>query len=1079
MPNTQQARTPTRNVRGDAPVRHWLLVGHRNVFADNALPPSRAQAAQPKSPSSSVSKSKKKQCGRSVKKATVESAAPFASSRVFSAGRYKDANEGEGNVSDIGTAYLISTPGRPSQSPDEDGRSAPCAPAVVAALQKTEACTPTRKEPRGQQHSAESSVVRPTSPLEHAEDGVCAVQTRDSSHVPAPERAALLSGSLLLSSAPSDEHAGDMAPSVGVIRYATTTPAASAKNAFGQQPGAGTAVNINDAGTACSLACVPETPHLPMQVRFFRSSKPRWQGARTPNETVIEAGNDGNGTDTHGERKNFIQSHARDRVPHEETGSCVTPPRTLHAVSTIATLQEKGEEGSGFGGKDGAVADACGCLNAPTTAVVVREQGQVNASLEHSPPPAVLPVLPRASAVLNATEELSNAAATTSFRSSGGSPIPPPIPPYPNNRKESTANATPLRHSDTADPALWQRGGPGDGDEGCMCVAGPHTPDVVREALPRRLQSASPSLQESVNAISSFFSPAGRPDSRKRVSPSSGRGPSSSYGFSDGGSTLESRQTRRLTPYCDTDEEDNSRGISASRNMTRPLEESTQEVEQLHHRLPAEDVVAAAGLPGACLSSTDSAVKPSATLLRCNDDLATLSSHVQAEEPVCPREVGWRSTLQLSHALLAEYQRSVLTAFMTACKAAWLPSMAVCRLGYVCTHAYASPRVAEQAPATGITVPEVHLLFQLYCTSPSESAADRLVECFFATQLVCYVNWVHHLQFEYLYVRMVALRAVSMMELHERRLICMRRDLAIRDAIELFMLLAPRPRAPMVSTGRRVFSAFRMALHALSGGGGGSNAGAAAASAKRRGSCSARTQHKPSSPATPRCATGCQLTADEERRQHRPPRVEPLFASEAWNAARATCDISAVTSPTNHGAGDSDVDAQNVVRKVASATNPPPEMPECHRGAPHLLCKTYSNDCGPVAERSSSGGVSSVLPVLWLPRLIRSTPRTASVAHKTRKETGMVAAKTDCSEVEGQGKDGFSRRSASSVLSSRSPNHRELGRRSSRDAALPHGGLRARETVQPKKRSRTPPPLPTDADFLNLRDAEVLKRFIK
>lgn len=1059
-------------------MRHWLLLGHRNVFADDSSPPSRTQAAQPKSPNSSVSKSKKQQHGQSFKKATVELAAPFASRRAFSAGRYKDANEEEGNVSGINTAYLTPASGRPSQSPDEDAGSAQCAPAVVEALQKTEVCTRTRREPRGQQHAAESSVVRATSPLEHAEDGVDAVQMRDSSHVPAQERPASLSGSLLLSlQAPSGEHAGDMAPSVGVIRSATTISAASAENAFVQQADGGTPATIKDAGAGCALACVPETPDRPMQVRFLCSSKPRWQGARMPDETVIAANNDGSGADTHGERANFIQSHARDGVPHEETGPCVTPPRTPHAVSTITTFREKGEESNGFGGEDGAVADACGCFNAPTTAVVVRDHSQVNASLEHLPPPAVLPVLPRTSAALNATEKLSTAAATTSLRSSSGSPIQPPTPSHPNNREESAGNATPLRHSDAAKPAFGQRGGPGDGDEDCMRVVGPHTPDAVREALPCGLQSASPSLQESVNAISSFFTPASRPDSRKRVLPSSGRGPSSSYGCSDGGSTLESHQARRLTSYCDTDEEDDSRGISASRNMTRPLEESAQEVGQLHHCLPVEDVVAAAGLPGACLSSTDSVVTRTATLVRHSDDLAALSSHVQAEELACPREVEWRSALQFSYALLSEYQRNVLMAFMTACKAAWLPSMAMCRLGYVCTLAYTLPRVAEQAPATSITVSEVHLLFQLYCASPSESAADRLVACFFTTQLMRYVNWVHHLQFECLYVYMVALPTVSMMELHERRLICMRRDLGIRDAIELFMLLAPRPRAPMVSTGRRVFSTFRMALHALSGGGDG-NAGATTASAKRRESCSARTQHKPSSPATPRCATGCQLIADEERRQHVPPRVEPLFASETWSAPRATCEVSAVTSPTNHGTGGNHGDARNMLRKVAGATNPPPpEMPERHRGTPRLLSKT--NDSRPVAERSRGGGVSSVLSALWLPKLIRSTSHTASVAHKTREETDTVAAKTDCSEVERQDKDGFSRRSATSLPSSRSQNHRKLHRRSSKDAALPNGGLRAREAVQPKKRSRTPPPPPTDADFVNLHDAEVLKRFVK
>ncbi|GET88911.1 hypothetical protein, conserved [Leishmania tarentolae] len=1073
MPNMHQVRAPTTSVSGGAPVRHWLLVGNCNAFTDDFSSPSRTQTIEPGPPSNSVDKSKKEQCGQSPDKAVTESTAPFTCRCTFSGGRYKDANEGAGNVSGVGTVPLTSTPGRPSQNPDEDAASAQCASEVVAAPHKMEACTPTPKETRRPHPSAELSGAPLTLSREQAEDGVDAVQMRDPSHVPARERAALLSPLLSLL-APPGEHVGGVDRSTGAMRPAPVRVTAS-ENAFGQQADARTSANTSDSSTDCVFACAPETPHRPTQARFFRSLMPRWQGARTPDQAPLKGNNDEGSVDTQGDSKKVTQWRTPGWVLREETGSCAIPPPIQPAVSTSSPVREKGEEGSGVSGEDCADPDECDCLDTPTTTGVVRKQCQGNASLEHSSLSAVS-ILPRPNATHYAAEDLSSAAAIEPFKSNCGSPISSSIPPHPNSSEESTSDTTPLRHSHTANPALWRTGSSGHGHEGGLCAAELHTPDAAR-ALPPLLQSASPSLQENGDPISRSLSPAVRSDACKRVPPSSGRGPSSSYGCSDGSSTLEGHRTRRRTSYGDTDEDDDSRGISASQNITRPLEESAQEAEQLHRRLPTDSVVAVAELPGVCLSSTDYVVTSDAALQHYYGDLAVLSSPSQRENAACLPEADWRSALQFSYTLLAEYQRSVLTALMTACTAAWLPPKALCTLGHVSANAYTLPRVVEHVPAVGIAVPEVHLLFQLYCTTPSESAADGLIELFFATQLARYVNWVHHLLFYYMYARMVALRAVSMMELHERRLICMQRDLGIRDAIELFMLLAPHPRAPKVSTGRRVFSTFRMALYALSGGGGGGDAGVTTALAKSSGSSSTRTQHKLSPPSTPRCVPGCQLIADVELGQRRPPPVEPLFASETWNADRAACDVSAVTARTNHKAGGSLGDALNAERKVAGATNSPRERPEHHSGTQHLLCTTDPNECGPVAARSSGGGISSLFPALRLPKLIRSTPRTTSVAHMTSKATGTVAAQTSRSRTMRRDKDDLSQ-NCRSLASSRSQNGYQLSKQNCKDVALLNGGLRAREKQPPRKLSRASAS-PTDADFVNLRDAQVLKRFVK
>ncbi|AIN98704.1 hypothetical protein LPMP_240710 [Leishmania panamensis] len=1065
MPNTQQARTPTKNASGDAPARHWLVLSRRNVFDDNSSPPSRIQAVQPKSPSSRDSRSKK-QRGQSTKKGAAGSTAPSASTFASSAGRHKDANGEEGNFLGADTAPLASTPVRRSQSSDEDAVPAECAPVVVEALQEAEACMPTRRVPRGQLYSAESSVLRCMSRQEHAETGVSTVQAHDRLPVPTHERAVSLSSSTLLSSAAlSSEHVSGVAPNVDAMHPATVPSTAAAKNTLGQQVVAGTAANVNHIDSGDILAWPPVAPHQPLPMRFFRFSSPWWQDARTPNETASE------------DSKVMIQSHARARGLHEEVSPCPTPPRTPYATSLCITpLENRDKEESSIDGEECAVADECSRLDVPTTAGVAGERSQVSASLDHSPLHAVS-VLPRINPALYATEELSTATAAGLSKSSPNSSTPPPIPPCLDNREEAAVEAIQLRHIDTANPPRWRRGAPGD--DGVFDVE-KHTPDAVRGALPGRPQSAFLSLLKSGNATDSSLSPLGKPDPRKRVSPSSGQGPNSSYGCSDGGSTPEGCQTSRLTPYCDTEEEEDARGNPTSGSMTRPLEEGAQEAEQLHRHLPFEDVATAVWLPRLSLSSADSPVTSDAALLKYNNALAIRLSHVQADEPVYSQEEGWQSALQSSHTLLAEYQRSVLIAFMTACKAAWLPSIAVRGLEPVNTQAYTTPSIAEQAPAKGTTVSEVHLLFQLFCTSPSESTADRLVASFFATQQTRYMNWVLHLQFEHLYVRMVALQAVSMIEMHERWLTCMRRDLVIRDAIELFMLLAPPPQTPTAPTRRRIFSKFRMAIHTLSGGGDG-NSGACTASAKRSGSVSARAQRKPSSSVAPLSATICQLTADEERRHHLPPRIEPLFSLEQCNATHSTAYLSAVGSPEKHGAGDSYAADLSAVHKTVDATNVPRDRLERHLGTPCPLNSTYSNYCRLVAENSYSGAVTSSSSGLRLPKLIRSTSCTVPVTYKATGETGMGWDKTDPAEMERGDKGGLHRHKACSrPPSSRLQQHREQYKmKKSKDTVLPGGGLRAKTQVLPKRRNRTPPPPPTDTDFVNLYDAEVLERFLK
>ncbi|KAG5477725.1 hypothetical protein LSCM1_05022 [Leishmania martiniquensis] len=708
---------------------------------------------------------------------------------------------------------------------------------------------------------------------------------------------------------------------------------------------------------------------------------------------------------------------------------------------------------------------------------VVCEKSVVGASREHLPLPTV-PALPQRNAALGELEELSMAATAASPEGSRGSVASPTIRPYPGCHPDSSVGATPLRHVETANPSALRVRGPAGGGAG-MRGAESHTPDAVRERPRSWLPISSPSLQENVSVIN-VASPSGLADAPKRVSPLSGQGTGSSYGCSDGGSTPESCQAHRLTLFCDTDEEEDDRGTCASHNSTKPLEEVAQEAEQSHCRPPVESLVAlVGGPPGVCLRSSGSASAPGATLLRCNNILSARLSQVQVDKSFCSRGGDWKSALHASHALLADYQRSILTAFMTACKAAWLPSSAACRCTHLGTRARTGPPVAEPAPWTGTTVSDVHLLFQLYRTSPSASAVDGLVETFFAIQLTRYANWVHHLQFEHLYVRLVALRAVAMMEVHERRLTCMRRDLGMRDAIEMFMLLAPRPRAPMGSTGRRVFSSFRIALHALTGRGGGGS-GARAASGKRCERCSARPKHKPSSSVAPLSAMVCQLTAEEEQRRDPTPRAEPLFATEICDAAdpttpllavigaaslggHATCDTSAVASHAARGRETGNAEALHPAREAADVASLPRKRVASHRqlGGP----KGHGGD---VSSPSSSG--------LWLPKLKWGMWHAIPGAHKTTAEATTVDDGSDLSAIQQRSEGGLSGRNAHTSLSQQ---HREYITRRSGNVALPNGRMQAKEVVQPKKRKRTPPRPPTDADFVNLHSAEVTDRFVK
>ncbi|KAG5478203.1 hypothetical protein CUR178_04917 [Leishmania enriettii] len=1091
MSNTLQARTPTKNASGEAPVRHWLLSSHRDAFAVDSSPPSRTNALQLKSPHSKGSQSTRQQRSRLVKNDAVKSPAPSDSICFFASGQHIDANGGEDDALGADTTAFAYPTERASQSFDEDAASAQCVSAVVAPQRETEGCGPTQREPQEQWHPTEPSALRSASLLKRAEAAVDAMQTRSWSHMWAHERAALLSCSFHLPSPPpSSEHAHDVSGGIGAIDSATVPSAGASKNASGQRMGDSLAVNMNDFGTGCALAPLPAAPCGPLQARFFRSLKLLWQDAREPHEAATAAHNDRSSADTDENSNDANQSCGDARVLHEVVGPYVYPPPAPHIMRKNTTLQEKEDEKeNSFGGEDGAFSDQRSRLDTQKTAVVAFEQCQADASLESLPVPAV-PVVPQIDAVLCAVEELSTVAVTVSPERSRGSLASPPIPPCADCGVESSVDAAPLPHVDTANPSALQRGDPGvvGGDD----VRGvePHTPDAVRGGPPRWLQSASPSSQESGKVIN-ISSPAGLPDSRKRVSPLSGWLTSSSYGCSDGGRTLESRQARRPTLFCDTDEENDGRGCFVSRNLAKPLEEGAQEAENPHCRLSAEECV---GLPGACLCNTNSTVASGAVLLRYSTPKAR-PSHVQADKPCCSRKDDWKSALEVSHALLAEYQRSVLTAFMTARKAAFLPSSALCRLAHVNTQTHTPASAAEEAPVAGPAVSEVRLLFHLYRTSPSESAAGVLLETFFAMQLTRYVNWVHHLQFEYLYVRMVALRVVPMMEVHERRLTCMRRDLGIRDAIEMFMLLAPRPHTPTASTKHRIFSSFRIALHALTGGGGG-DARAKAASAKRSGSCSARAQHKSSLSPVLLSATVCRLTAEEERRQQPPPRIEPLFASECCNATRpttpviyvinadsiggrATCDAHAAASPVAHGGGAGYAEVVYVAREAVGVANLSCKKVERHHGAPRPPNETCSSYRQRVGTSNGGGAAALTLSGLCLPKLTRSAWRSISAVNKTAEETATAADDSGLRHMQRRGEDDCTRRNARSLSSSLSQQRREHNRLKKGDIELPDGRLCAKERAQPKKRHRTSPRQPTDADFVDLHNAEVLQRFVK
>ncbi|KAG5477964.1 hypothetical protein LSCM4_05359 [Leishmania orientalis] len=1090
MSNTLQARTPTKNASGEAPVRHWLLSSHRDAFAVDSSPPSRTNALQLKPPHSKGSQSTRQQRSRLVKNDAVKSPAPSDSICFFASGQHIDANEREDDALGADTTAFTYPPERASQSFDEDAAPAQCVSAVVASQRETEGCGPTKREPQEQRHPTESSALRSASLLERAEAGVDATQTRGWSHMWAHKRAVLLSCPFHLPSPPpSGEHAHDVAGGIGAKDPAKVPSAVVLKNASGQRMGDHAAVNMNDLGTDCALASLPAAPCGPLQARFFRSLKLLWQDAREPHEAVTAADNDRSSADTDENCSDANQPCGDARVLHEVVGPYVHPPPAPH-IRENTTLQEKeDEEENGVGGEDGAFSGQRNRLDRQNTVVVACEQSQADTSLESLPLPAV-PVLPQINAVLCAVGELSTVAATVSPEGSRGSLASPPIPPCADCGVESSVDGTPLPHVDTANPSALQSGGPGGvGGDGMRGVE-PHTPDAVRGGPPRRLQSASPSLQESGKVIN-ISSPAGLPDSRKRVSPLSGRGTSSSYGCSDGGSTLESRQARRPALSCDTDEEDDGHRSFVSRNLARPLEEGAQEAEKPHCRLAAAECV---GLPGACLCNSNPTVASGAVLLRYSTPKAR-PSHVQADKPCCSRKDDWKSALEASHALLAEYQLSVLTAFMTARKAAFLPSRALCRLAHVNTRTHTPASAAEEAPVVEPAVSEVRLLFHLYRTSPSDSAADGLFETFFAMQLTRYVNWVHHLEFEYLYVRMVALRAVPMMEVHERRLICMRRDLGIRDAIEMFMLLAPRPHTPTASTKRRIFSSFRIALHALTGGGDG-DARAKAASAKRSGSCSTRTQHKSSLSPALLSATVCHLTAEEERRQHLPPRIEPLFASECCNAARpttpviyvinagsiggrATCDANATASPVAHGGGAGYTEVLYAAREAVGVANLTCKKVERHCGTPRPPNETCSSYSQRVGTSNDGGAAASTLSGLWLPKLTRSAWCSISAVNKTAEETATSANDSGLSHMQRRGEDDCTRRNTRSLPSSLSQQRREHNRLKKGDIELPDGRLCAKERVQPKKRHRTPQQQPTDADFVDLHNAEVLQRFVK
>ena len=621
----------------------------------------------------------------------------------------------------------------------------------------------------------------------------------------------------------------------------------------------------------------------------------------------------------------------------------------------------------------------------------------------------------------------------------------------------------------------------------------------------------------------------------KRTSLSINRGHSSSYGCTEGINSPASHGTRRSTPRIEEaevkDDEDvhsatdNRRSTSpvvvspsAEFTIAQPsdvhLEASPAEaakvmvvrLEDVHVRLRKSVIVH---------EEMEAWMERQSCVAVCGGELQSM----QDED----RSRMWSSALASLETLVTEYEANLLRCVMKAFSEAWLPTTPLTGLCHVNSAALLKPPYARIVKRKGakalapsrsaasrrlpppappfsefahdglqetavdghlVQESEMSFLFRLYVVAPSQAARERLCQVYFSRQLQRYHNWVHHLEFEFLYMRMVAIRAIFMLEMHERRLTCMRRDLGIRDCIELFVLLAPRPRAPTVSASRTVFSAFRMAFHAI--GGDHQHRSDTKHTATTRPPSSPPQRQKPA-PKT-RAATA---TSSRRSLLQAPTEAPLLFTSERCGSGKyavpVVCELAErpaeprAAHPCNGSRGtvgrteqterkeQNGAGAPSELREITREADPPRESAERHCGTPRPLNKTYSNYYKMVAEKKSHAPPLALLADVHLPQLLRTTSRAASSSRRAS------TSKSDEEEKE----TGDARRDEKVRKTGRffSQKPKQSPRRH-KDQVLKDGRLRAKEKVASTKRTRTPPRPPTEADFVNLCDDGALRKLL-
>ncbi|KPI86431.1 hypothetical protein ABL78_4510 [Leptomonas seymouri] len=638
-----------------------------------------------------------------------------------------------------------------------------------------------------------------------------------------------------------------------------------------------------------------------------------------------------------------------------------------------------------------------------------------------------------------------------------------------------------------------------------------HTADIEKKRLVEQQERASPSPLHT----------DGSDAAAKHMPPSSGRGQNSSYGCTEDMNTPASHQTRRSTPRIE--EEECSGRNTADRRLNFPSVAAPSHEATAH---PA-DVLIEGNLdpksPAVPLDIAQVRIREPERAPETKDcvksRLKVAQQRFQLERTrEEARHRVWGSAQVSVETVAAVQPESILGVAMKALGEAWLPPTPPTGLHHVNKAALLKPPYAPSNKAKTLATPpsapacpvpctsavselsemqwaepdvresELSLLFRLYLASPSKQTQSHLLKEYFRRQHQRHVNWVRHFTFEFLYIRMVAVPALRMLEMNERRLMCMRRDLGIRDKIELLVLLAPRPRAPTLSASHGVFSAFRMALHALGGRSNSQNSSRASGSTNKRSEISKHTAaSRPSllpPPSAAAAASSRRLPLETKKdtaegETHATSNVEPLFSSERCGSGiysvPLVCELgspptnarhrSVSPNATSKAKDRKDDAAMPVIREIAGEANPPREFVGRLRGPPRPLNKTYSKHYKMATEKSNP---SPTFTSIHLPRLLRSAPRTSSTSRRT------WLGESDDEEKSGGGADGIEKVGKLARLLSLQPNR--LPKRG-KDSELADGRLRARERVASEPRSRTPPPPPTDDKFVDLRDEEVLRRF--